>query len=97
MQPKCTICGEPTDTLLCLSGGGKWLTGVLMKLGIPPDEARIMISKFLDCDPGEVFNRQNYEDLPLLCCHKCATKAGFPAPEPAGIPNPTVLSQPRDW
>lgn len=97
-EPKCTICGTATDTLLCLRGGGKWLTGVLMELGAPPDDARFMISRFLDCEPSEVFQHQEYEDLPLLCCHRCATRTGkLPPPEPAGVPSPTVLSQPSDW
>lgn len=98
VQAKCSICGEPTDTLLCLRGGGKWLTGVLMELGVPSSDARYMISNLLDCEPSEVFNHQEYEDLPLLVCPSCVARSGkFPPPEPAGIPNPTVLSQPSDW
>lgn len=95
MQAKCSICGEPTNTLLCLQGGGKWLTGVLMELGVPSSDAKYMISNLLDCEPSEVFNHQEYEDLPLLVCYSCVAKSGkFPPPEPAGIPNPTVLSRP---
>lgn len=98
MQPTCIICREPTDTLLCLRGGGKWLTGVLMALGVPPGEAKYMIGNLLECEPSEVFNHQEYEDLPLLACPSCVEKSGkFPPPEPAGTPNPTVLVQPSDW
>jgi hypothetical protein len=97
MQPTCTICGEPTDTLLCLRGGDKWLTGALNKLGVLLDKARLMISRLLECEPSEVFNHRKYEDLPLFCCHACAKRGGFPAPEPVGIPDPTVLCQPDDW
>ncbi len=97
-QPTCTICRDPTDTLLCIRGGGKWLTAVLMELGAPPEDARFMISRLLGCEPSEVFDHHEYEDLPLLCCRRCATRTGkLPPPEPAGIPNPTVISQPSDW
>lgn len=98
MEATCSICGKPTDTLLCLRGGGKWLTGVLMELGVSPSDAKYMIGNLLDCEPDEVFSHQKYEDLPLIVCADCVKKSGkFPPPEPAGIPNPTVLVQPADW
>lgn len=90
MHSTCTACGKPTDTVLYFRGDGEWLTAGLMSLGIEPEQSILMISKLLDCPPGEVFNQQDEEDVPLFVCAKCASQAGYYAPVAPGVPAPII-------
>lgn len=93
MNPTCIACAQPTNIVLYFKGNGQWLVACLMRFDIHPDQATVMISKFLECDPDAVFDYAEHEDLSLFCCDNCATKARFPSPVPPGMPGHVIAQK----
>ncbi|MET8211355.1 hypothetical protein ABZT51_36120 [Streptomyces sp. NPDC005373] len=93
MNPTCFTCGEPTNTVLYFSGNGQWLVACLMAFDIHPDQATVMVSKLLECDPDAVFDYADHEDFSLFCCGGCAAKAKFRPPVPPGTPGHVIAQK----
>lgn len=85
-QGSCVVCLHGTDTALAFVGEAEWLVAGLDVLGIPDDEADIMVAEFFEgkgADPGKVLDGEH--KMAVQVCAGCVAKAkpNFPAP---GIP-----------
>lgn len=80
----CAVCLLGTDTALAFTGALEWKIAGLICMGIPDDEATIMVERWgNDDDPCVV-----------KVCAECVGKAAAPFPAPAlcipGYPVPNI-------
>lgn len=71
----CVICLTGTDTGLALSGEAEWVAAALNVMGMPMNEAAVLLSNETGCDPGCV--PLGNITLTFRVCRACATKAGL--------------------
>ncbi len=87
----CVACLQGTDTALAFRGEPEWLIAGLTRLGIPDDQATVMVSQGLGSPAGQVPD-VNTVELAFRVCQKCVDGSPFPA---VGIPpNVPVIEQP---
>jgi hypothetical protein len=48
----CVVCMKGTDTCVSLSGEAEWVVAALHVMGMPMDDAAVLISHVTGCDPG---------------------------------------------
>ena len=70
----CAVCRRGTDTGLVFQGVAEWALAGLQVLGIPEDEAAIMLEQATGCDPGKVPTGE--VTLPVRVCRQCAAASG---------------------
>ena len=61
------------DTGLAFTGEAEWIITGMMMLGIPEDQATIMVGDFTGCDHGEV--PDGVITIPVAVCRECASRA----------------------
>jgi len=69
----CVVCLRGTDTGLAFSGEAEWAIAGLMGMGIPQDEASLMVSNSTGCDPGMV--PLGEVTVCVRVCQQCANRA----------------------
>ena len=73
-RDSCVVCLQGTDTALALTGEAEWVIASLVALGIPSDQATVLVSSVTGCDPGKV----PIGDFTLVfrVCAGCAATVG---------------------
>lgn len=67
------MCLSGTDTGLAFVGEAEWAIAGMMRLGIPQEQASVMLSDATGCDPGKV--PDGTITVPLRVCEGCAGEA----------------------
>jgi hypothetical protein len=74
----CVICLQGTDTGLAFRGDAEWVAAGGVMLGVPTDQATIMVSRALGCEPGMML--PGVLTFTYRVCADCAARAGAMAP-----------------
>jgi hypothetical protein len=73
------VCLRGTDTGLALTGVAEFVVAGHVKLGVPQDQAVLMVSEATGCEPGNV--PVGEFTVVVRVCRECANRAG----EPVGL------------
>jgi hypothetical protein len=74
----CVVCLQGCDTGLAFWGEAEWIIAGMTNLGIPQQEALIMLEDAFGCPPGTVPDGQI--ELPLTVCEACMARSGLGMP-----------------
>lgn len=73
-ESSCVVCMRGTDSGLAFRGVAEWATAGLMVLGVPDDQAAIIISTATGSDPGKV--PAGEITVPVRVCQDCVKDSG---------------------
>ncbi len=79
-RDSCVVCFHGADTGLALTGEAEWIIAHIMTLGIPEDQAMMLVSMNTGCDIGKV--PVGDTTLVFRVCRDCAARAGSGSEHP---------------
>ncbi len=76
-EQSCVICLKPTETGLELEGIAEFVLAGVIKLGVPEEQARIILAVLWGKEPGQV--PDGIVKTPIPVCAEDADRAGMKA------------------
>jgi hypothetical protein len=77
-EGSCVNCMKGTDTALGFEGEAEWLMAGLAALGVPKDQALVMVSQHFKVPPGLV--PDGTFRMVVKVCPACVEQSPFPTP-----------------
>lgn len=92
-RDSCVACFQGTDTGLAFVGPAEWAAAGLQVLGVPEDQADLLLLELTGCPPGMV--PRGSITVGIRVCKACAASAGMRVARVAtGVPGITPPIEP---
>jgi len=90
----CAVCGRRTEMGIAFQGEAEWVIAGMVQLGIPGDQAAVMVTDITRCDPGKV--PVGRFTLPMRTCATCAARIPGLVPMPLDGGQLPCVTQPPE-